>query len=241
MRTLRRFNASGLERALRWHSSMTTSGDNGFDDVLEDDNLTEPLNVEFETPTLVDRWQAARSMDLAVAPLVAEGRSVLRDQGLWTWLAFAHLDQVAPLVLGVRRPGNWARLVLDSTNYQRYYRHLLAGPYYVLDAHRDDPERARALLTTPVARPGELVEQFASRQELVRSPGIVGAVTQLYFDRNTMRLRSGHAGSNNSPGSARRFAMLLQQLDLTYDIFEMSPDAIIGLLPSEFDRFKVAP
>jgi hypothetical protein len=236
--SLRRFNSRGLERALEWHDAMPSTGDAGFVDVLVDDDLTESMGTPFEAPSLGDRWHAALAMDTLLAPLVDDGRPVLRDEGLWTWLAFAHLDQLAPLILGVRKPGNWARLILDSANYQRYYRHLLAGPYYIYDAHRDDPERARALLTTPVERPGELVEQFASRQELVRSPGIVGAITDLYLDRSTMKLRPGHGGNNASPGSARRFAMLLQQLDLTYDIFEMPPEAIIGLLPPEFDRFR---
>ena len=70
---------------------------------------------------------------------------------------------------------------------------------------------------------------------------VVGAITDLYLDRPTMSLKRGHAGGNTSPGSARRFAMLLQQLDLTYDILEMSSDAIIGLLPAEFDKFRTPP
>lgn len=237
---LRRLNAAGMEQAKAWHRSMSTTGDAGFDTVLEDARLTEPLDAELEVRVFADRWDAAIAMDDAVDPLVAKGHPVLRDEGLWTWLAFASIDQLAPLVLGVRKPGDVARLVLDSANYKRYYRHLLAGPYYIYDAHRDDPERARGLLTTEVKRPGDLVEQFASRQELIRSPGIVGSITELYLDRDRMTLRRGHAGDNASPGSARRFAMLLQQLDLTYDIYEMSPGAIIDLLPDEFDKFRTS-
>jgi hypothetical protein len=237
-RQLRRFNAEGMEQATKWHSSMPITGDSGFEHLLEDLRFTEPLDSQVDEKGFTDRWDAAVTMDVALQPLIDDGQHVLRDEGLWTWLAFASIDRLAPLVLGVRKPGDWARLILDSANYKRYYRHLLAGPYYIYDAHRDDPDRARALLTTPVERPGELVEQFASRQELVRSPGIVGAITQLYLDRATNRLKSGHGGNNASPGSARRFAMLLQQLDLTYDIFEMSPEAIIGLLPFEFDKFR---
>ena len=234
---LRRFNPLGLEKALEWHSDMAISGDVGYEFFLEDETLTDSLDIHFTPASFTNRWEAAWSMNGVISAL-DEPQAALRDEGLWTWLAFAHLDLLAPMVLGVRRPGHWARLVLDSGNYQRYYRHLLAGPYYILDAHRDDPERARALLTSPVHRPGELVEQFASRQELVRSPGIVGAVTTLYLDPSNGELKPGHGGNNNSPGSARRFAMLLQQLDLTYDIYEMSPESILALLPSEFDKFR---
>ena len=240
-RQLRRFNVAGMEQASDWHNAMPVTGDSGFEHLLDDDRFTEALESEVDADGFVDRWGAAVSMDVALKPLFEDGQPVLRDEGLWTWLAFASIDRLAPLVLGVRKPGNWARLILDTADYQRYYRHLLAGPYYIYDAHRDDPERARALLTTEVNKPGDLVEQFASRQELIRSPGIVGAITDLYLDRPTMSLKRGHAGGNTSPGSARRFAMLLQQLDLTYDILEMSSDAIIGLLPAEFDKFRTPP
>jgi hypothetical protein len=216
---------------------MPTSGDAGFDRLVEDERFTERLESELEDWTSTDRWNVAVAMDRTVGPLLADGHAVLRDEGLWTWLAFASIDQLAPLVLGVRKPGDTARLLLDSANYQRYYRHLLAGPFYIYDAHRDHPERARALLASPVNRPGELVEQFASRQELVRSPGIVGAITDLYLDPETGRLKRGHAGKE-SEGSARRFASLLKQLELTYDIYEMNADAILGLLPAEFDKFR---
>ena len=40
-----------------------------------------------------------------------------------------------------------------------------------------------SLLASEVAKPGDVVEQLASRQEIVVSPGIIGAATKLYYDR----------------------------------------------------------
>jgi hypothetical protein len=68
---------------------------------------------------------------------------------------------------GHRKPGERARHIPDATNFLRYYRHLLAGPWRTYRTHRDDPGRARVVLCQPLHTPGDLVEQLASRQELV--------------------------------------------------------------------------
>ena len=73
----------------------------------------------------------------------------------------------------MRKPGALARHIPEPGNFQRYYRHLLAGPYRIYRAHRDDPQRALALLCQPLDSPGDVVEQLASRQELVTNRGIM--------------------------------------------------------------------
>ena len=93
-----------------------------------------------------------------------------------------------------------------------------------------------AVLATPVDRPGDVVEQLTSRQDMVRSREIMTAATKLYFDRDTGKLKRGAASKEN--GSARRLADILLQLDLNWDIMEMPADDLIALLPPEFDRFR---
>ncbi len=92
------------------------------------------------------------------------------------------------------------------------------------------------LLCTPPHRPGEVAEQLTARQEFVSNKGIVGAANRLYFDRESGGLTRGAAG--RGPASARRLADVLAQLDVIWDLHAMTPDAIIGLLPREFDRFR---
>ena len=43
--------------------------------------------------------------------------------------------------------------------------------------------------------------------------------------------------SAKSPGSPRRFADVLSQLDLTWDLHSLSVEQLLELLPSEFDEF----
>ena len=94
----------------------------------------------------------------------AEGLNLNKNKGLWSWLAAFYFEQLCPLGA---RPGENARWVPAVGDFRKYYRHLLAGPYHIYRAHRDDPLRALALLATPPHRPGDIVEQLASRQELV--------------------------------------------------------------------------
>jgi len=40
------------------------------------------------------------------------------------------------------------------------------------------------------------------------------------------------------PGTLYRFIDVVQQLGLTYDLYSMTGDQILQLLPSEFDRWR---
>jgi hypothetical protein len=39
-------------------------------------------------------------------------------------------------------------------------------------------------------------------------------------------------------GCARRLADVLKQFDVTWDLYAMTTDGLLGLLPGEFDRFR---
>jgi hypothetical protein len=123
-------------------------------------------------------------------------------------------------------------------NYRAFYRHLLAGPFTLYRAHARAIANARALLVQPLHKPGEFVEQLASRPELATSPAIVGAATLLYLDPKKGALKRGAGGSG--AGSPRRFAAVVAQFDVTYDLFTLTPEQLAAILPPEFDKFKNA-
>jgi hypothetical protein len=87
-----------------------------------------------------------------------------------------------------------------------------------------------------VRSPGDVVEQLASRQDLVRARGVMEATTRLYVDEK-QALKRG-AASKDKPATARRLANVLGQLDLTYDLQSLEADEVLDLLPEEFDLFK---
>jgi hypothetical protein len=203
-------------------------------ELLIDPALVEPVGGKVESRQFENRFSFAAYIDdvLRLAPVVPWQR----DAGLWAWLTVFYFDSVCPRGSdGHRRVGALARYIPSFENFRRYYRHLLAGPWFIFSSHRDAPERAMSLLATPLHSPGEVAEQLASRQDIVTCPGIVEAMTRLYFDRRRGKLRAGASGKG--PGSPRRLPRVLGQFDLTWDFFSMSGADVIQLLPHEFDRF----
>lgn len=234
-REMRRFNDRGVAAA----ESLLTDLDEGRDcdipELLGEPDLTEGTGEPIEIIPFRNRRDAAEHLDEGLRSL-QDVVNIERDRGLWTWLALAWIDELAPAVLGERKIRAHSRWILAVDDYRKYYRHLLAGPYYVYRAHRDDPDRAMAVLATAVESPGDIVESVASRQDIVRSPGLMEVFTRLYFDFGSGTLKKGAA--SKSDGSARRLAKILMQYDLTWDIVGMSSDEILDLLPQEFDRFR---
>ncbi len=163
--------------------------------------------------------------------------NVLQNRGLWCWLSLYFFDQLCTRGRGgIYKPGARARWIPEIANFQRYYRHLLAGPYRMYYSHKDDPKRAMALLCGPVNTQGDLIEQLASRQELISNRSLIEAVTELYYNPSTGKNKRGAGGKG--AGSPRRLAEVIDQFNLTWDLYSMSSEKIIGLLSSEFDKFR---
>ena len=187
--------------------------------------------VEIEERGFASRLEAARYLD---GKLGGKG-DVDYNAGLWSWLALFYFDQICPLLEnGKRQVGAEARYIPGTMSW-RYYRHLLAGPYRVYRLHR---ECAKLLLSGPLDKPGDFMEQLASRQELITNRAIIGAAAHLYFDEKNQRPKRGAASTKHERGTLRRFIDLVQQLDLTYDLYSMQPAELVQLLPKEFDRWR---
>lgn len=158
------------------------------------------------------------------------------DAGFWAWLGVLWFDQLCPTGRdGRRKPGESARWIPSMQDYKRYYRHLVAGPYHIYSLHGHAPECTAVILAGAPSQSGELYEQLASRQELISNPVALQVASRLYLDRHTGAVRRGAAGRN--AGSARRFAAVLRQFDVTWDLVAISADELMTLLPREFARF----
>jgi hypothetical protein len=162
-----------------------------------------------------------------------------RDAGLWAWLAAVYFETLCRKdKTGHLKPGERARWIPELSNFQRYYRHLLLGPYLIYRAHSDQPTRVAALLCGHVSSPGDIAEQLASRMELVSNRTLMQVATQLYVSPTTGKAKPGAGGKGG--GSARRLADIVNQLDLTWDLYDMDAEGLLVLLPKEFGKFKVA-
>jgi len=231
---LRRFTATGLGRFEAFLGSASVEALGAVPtDLLAKADLAEELpgGIAVDTEALgKTRLEAARYLDSLLSSARVEEPE--RDAALWAWLSAFCFDVLCPRDRqGRYRPGARARYVpmLDKT--WRTYRHRLLGPYLVYQAHRGDPDRALCLLSQPLVQPGQLVERFASRPRLVACPAAVGVATRLYC---------GPGGSIRRGAAANvdRLCDVLMQLDRTYDLYGMTPEALLKLLPREFDGFR---
>ena len=232
---LRRLNDEGIEQFAQFR--MLFQGDAAPADL---ENLLVDTSLSGEVEGSVEVVQQHFSTRFAVGEylhgIFSTGAvpRVDSDRGVWAWLSAFYFDQ---LCAPHGRLGDVARWVPAVGDFRKYYRHLLAGPYQVFRAHRDNPNRARAVLANPPHTPGEVAEQLASRQELVTNPSVMEAATRLYVVTTTGSLKLGAAAHGS--GSARRLVDVLNQLDLIWDLYSMTAEHLLDLLPSEFEKFKL--
>jgi len=234
--TVRALNGAGIER-FRAYLARLRAGDTGDPplELLADPACTEELSaeVQVEPVRFATRWRAGEYLWnrlASLAPAEVEGH-----RGLWAWLALFYVEQLAPRRAdGTRRPGRDYRHVPDF-GFRYRYRHLLFGPFAVYRRHRG---HAILVLSGPLHVESGVYQEMTSRQDLIVSRGVIEALNALYLDRSRGVPKAGAQARTDHPGTLRRFVRVLQQLDLTYDIYGMSGRAILELLPPEFDAWR---
>ncbi len=200
--------------------------------LLENPDFSEPVTpaVEVERRVFDSRYAAAEYLSGLFREAGLKGLE--KDVGLWAWLSLFYFNQLCPSdAERRRRPGTLVRWFLDSSG-RGYYRHLLAGPFFVYRQHLDNPARTRVLLSGPLHKMNRIYDVIAGRMRLVSNPAVVECVSRLYFDARKGHLKS-HAQSHK-PGKIMRFVSVMMQFDCTYDLYSMTPEDIMALLPPEF-------
>lgn len=234
---LRRLNDNGIHRMGEFLDSLTTPEAQQWPShVLADDRYSDSLEIEIEVEArdFDDREQVGEYLNSILDDEELSGLE--KDQGLWAWLSLFYFDQLCPRDRdGNYSPKDRARWIPAFSDYRKYYRHLLYGPYIIYRAYREDLAPVRGLLCNQPSSPGEITEQLASRQELVTNRAVMEVSQFLYIDPDTGKPKRGARGSK--AGSVRRLATVLGQFDLTWDLYSMDFESIRGMLPGEFDRF----
>lgn len=158
------------------------------------------------------------------------------DRGLWTWLAALMLKRLAPpnKKSGEVIFNESALYILETTNWKRYYRHLVAFPCWIKCTLKD---AGRIFLRGDIHQRGEAVEQLAAVQDIQRNATILEAATLMYYDESIGKLFKG-ASSKDVGGTLRRFSQVIKQFKVTYDLNAMSGSQIVELLPGEFSKWK---
>lgn len=177
--------------------------------------------------------------DMARAIIESFNGLVVEEQlsniGLWAWLAYALRDQLYPqLGDGRRRLGEVHRWdPSDPNHWHKGQRHLVRMPVHLLSSLGKSADH---LLCRAPSVLSEIREQLTSQQDMFTTRFQEVART-LYYDPEKKDLKHGAGGSGG--GSPRRLAKVRQQLDVAWELDDLSTDQILALLPKEFDAFRI--
>ena len=235
---LSRFNEKGVRefQKLLENARQGQSFETPLASITDPECIEEiPGTHEFEVVVLDTRKELASYVDALLSD--AEIPDDINDIGLWAWLAAVFLDSICPAGAdGKRHPGKDYRYV-PTTSWRDFYRHLIRGPVRIHRLFAEHTDSAAIVLCQKPHAPGDFVEQLASRQERITNPAIIEAANRLYFDPDCGKPKRGASPNWRKPGTLRRFGDVLDQFDLTYDLYSMSADDLVQLLPNEFSSY----
>ena len=193
--------------------------------ILQDEGQSEPIQDELNLSMedFPSRFDMANHLVRLFSQ--CQERGVTEKDGVWDWISLAWFDQLVGSQ--VRDEVNYVL----SEKHNRRYRHAVYFPWWLVNRYGAD---AKFLLIKKSVR-GELSEQLLSVQHYPSCAGIVQAYKTLYFDESSQKLKRGH--SSKGPGSPRRLMTWLGQIEVNYDLYAMTSESLMSLLPKEFDRF----
>lgn len=152
-------------------------------------------------------------------------------EGFWTWLSYIWFDQITKNQEYVRRTERY----ICNQSWNRYYVHIIAGAYYLYSVL--GKEKANLFLNSPPYIISDFNDHLACYQYIVNYKNLLDVVIELYWDKNNNKPKTA-ATSSEKPGNVRRFSIFVSQLELTYDVYSMSKEKILNLLPQEFNTWK---
>ena len=174
---------------------------------------------------------------------------------LWTWLSafwseWLQQKDGQQLRLGNGGPlGEKSRWVFEPTNRRRYYRHLLAGPYLIVAANRDNPSRAQILLWNDVVHPNtRWVETICGSEEVITNKELLRALSDNLLDpangkpnssAKSLTRRGSYFRSRDldEAGTIDRLTQVYNQLAKTWDLNVTELEQMATLFGEEFFNF----
>ncbi len=236
---VRRLTENGIEEFRKYLSKLRSgSTTDPPHELLTDPDASEPVPGIARVEKLIfdTRLDAARYLDEVLSGLELD--SIETDIGLWSWLSMFYFDQVCPRGKdGSRKPGRDYRHILEL-GYRNGHRHLLAGAYVSYSVYILGENLGKLILYSPPSVESRFYHELAARQSLVTNPGVMEAVNLLYFHEREKRPKPAALSKKQKPGTFFRFIDVIQQLDLTYDLYSMTGGEVPELLPREFDRWR---
>lgn len=223
---IRSLNERGLDRFRSWLESGGT-GDAPFN-LLHDPQTSEPVmgTGEVEQTHFANRYDLAQHIADALSG--CDFQYLSYEPGIWGWLSLFYIDLLCPKDLTAARKLLAHHRYLFETDSRRASTHLIREAVIAVRGHG---AHAKVLLISPRGgiKDTKVLTQLASRQDLISNPSVVELAWRLYFNQRRQGLHTG---------AVQRFALVLQQVGLNFDLPAMSARQIADLLPEEFNHWK---
>lgn len=218
-----------------------------LDELLTDPGNAQPVYPEAHVQhrSFANRREAGEYLKRILEPLGVG--QVAENHALWSWLGMFYFEQATAR----DREGNPkpsasdAAYILDPETQDASdltgYRHRLMVAYETYVRHG---ERAWCMLDQPLHRLETFTLFILGSSMLFNADGIVELAHLLYADEKRRRYKTGFAGGGKKlagrvPGSLQRLIEVLNQLYMTHDVYGMTAQQLLELLPPEFDRWRL--
>ena len=185
--------------------------------------------------TVQQRWHgfgSRREIGEYLAPRLEPFRTWIADRtSFWSWLGMFHFEDTVRIVDGAVRLSPLDEMFVidrsDKQNLRGIHRHCLRAAWQLREVHGDD---AAFLLDQPPWARGDIADRILQSQRIFNSAGIVPLILGLYTDGGRQK-----RGFQSRAGGLRHLLRVLDQLERTYDVYGMTPEAVVRVLPSEFE------
>lgn len=202
------------------------------DDILFDARYSREIEraPRVEHRNLATRREAAEYLS-SFSPRLDQ-RSI-DDWPFWSWLGLYHLPDVLHTdERRARMSSEEETFVVDMTDgraRQSRYRNYLWTSWRLYETFGED---VAFLLNRDVMEIGQLTRRIINSPRIFNSVGVAQLILRLYT-------RGKHAkrGFRDRPGGLDHLLRVLPQLELTHDVYGMSPDALLRILPPEIQEW----
>ncbi len=190
-----------------------------------------PGEIEVERRSFRTRREAAEYLAPRLEPV---SHLVVDQGGVWSWLGMFYFPGIV-----TRRDDGAVRLspvdetlIMSGADRQRHY---LWSAWRLYVQHG---ERAAFLLDEGLTSFTRIARRPFQQTRAFNSIGLVPLILRLYTGGG--RAKPGFS-AGDAPGGLDHLFRVLDQLERTYDVYGMEPDALMRVLPSEFRAWDGGP
>ena len=233
---LRRLTSDGIEYARTFLAGLREDPAGPIEpprDLLYGDAYSAPFpgEIEVERRSFRTRREAAEYLAPRLEPV---SHLVVDQGGVWSWLGMFYFPGIVTRHAdgAVRLSPVDETLIMSGADRQRHY---LWSAWRLYVQHG---ERAAFLLDEGLTSFTRIARRPFQQTRAFNSIGLVPLILRLYTGGG--RAKPGFS-AGDAPGGLDHLFRVLDQLERTYDVYGMEPDALMRVLPSEFRAWDGGP